>query len=123
MHVYDKRHRLQKHYAGGGIFDFITNVISEIAGNAPVKKAATEIGKTIVTKVGNTAGEKIVNAIRKKKNLNAKSQAVLKMLSQLLDDVKRQNVLKALTQPSISNILEGSGQAIAVEELTKRLNR
>jgi len=118
MYVYDKQHILQRHYAGGRIFDSITNVVSKIA-----RKAATAIGKKVVMKVGNAAGEKIANVIRKKKNLNAKSQAVLKMLSQPLNDVKRQNVLRALTQPSIRNILEGSGQAIAIEELTKRLNR
>jgi len=38
MYVYDKRHRSQRHYAGGGIFDSIRNVVSKIAGNASVRK-------------------------------------------------------------------------------------
>jgi len=58
-----------------------------------------ELGKKAIAKAGNAAGEKIANTIRKKKKLNAKNQAVLKMLSQPLNDVKRQNILKTLSQP------------------------
>jgi len=43
MYVYNKRHRLQKHYAGGGIFDTISNVVNKIVGNASVRNAATKL--------------------------------------------------------------------------------
>jgi len=33
MYVYDKRQRLQRHYAGGGIFDTIRNVGSGLVNN------------------------------------------------------------------------------------------
>jgi len=97
MYVYDKRQRLQRHYAGGGIFDTIRNVVTKIASNSSVR----ELGKKAIAKAGAAAGEIIVNAIKKRrqKKLNAKSQAILQKLNQ--------------TNNNISNILEGSGQAIA----------
>jgi len=62
MYVYDKRQRLQRHYAGGGIFDTIKNVVTKIANNSSVR----ELGKKAIAKAGNAAGEKIINAIKKK---------------------------------------------------------
>jgi len=130
MYVYDKRQRLQRHYAEGRIFDSITNVASKIAGNASMRNATMELGKTALAIAGNAASEKIANAIRKKR-LTAKNQTVLKILSQPLNDVKRQDILKTLSQlldnakkenilsalsrgqNPIANVLEGSGQAIA----------
>jgi len=102
MYVYDKKQRLQRHYAGGGIFDTIKNVVTKIASNSSIG----ELGKKAIAKAGTAAGEKIVNAIKKRrqKKLNAKSQAILQKLS-LAKDVLNNN--------NISNILEGSGQAIA----------
>jgi len=103
MYIYDKRHRLQRHYAGGGIFDTISKIVTKIASNDGVR----ELGKKAITKAGTAADEQIVNAFKRKKKLNAKSQAILKMLSQ------NENILKANPQNNISNILEGSGQAVA----------
>jgi len=125
MYVYDKRQRLQKHYAGGGIFDTIRNVVSQIASNSSVR----ELGKKAIAKAGNAAGEKIINAIKnkRKQKLNVKNRVVLNTLSQPLNDTKRQKILRTLSQPKrqdilktlsrgqspIANILEGSGQAVA----------
>jgi len=97
MYVYDKRQRLQRHYAGGEIFDSIKNIVSKIASNPSVRKAATKLGKKAIAKAGNTAGEKIANAIRKKKRLNAKNRAVLNTLSQPLNDTKGQKILRTLS--------------------------
>jgi len=125
MYVYDKRQRLQKHYAGGGIFDTIKNVVTKLASNSSVR----ELGKKAIAKAGTAAGEKIVNAIKnkRKQKLNVKNrvvlntlndtkrQKILKTLSQPLNDTQRQNILKSLSEGenAIANILEGSGQAIA----------
>jgi len=120
MYVYDKRQRLQKHYAGGGIFDTIRNVVSKIASNSSVR----ELGKKAIAKAGNAAGEKIVNAIKnkRKQKLNTKNrvvlntlsqplnrQKILRTLSQPLNDTQRPKILRTLSQGQspIANILEG----------------
>jgi len=83
MYVYDKRQRLQRHYAGGGIFDTIKNVVSKIASNSSKR----ELGKKAIAKAGNATGEKIINAIKnRKKRLNNKNRVVLNTLSQPLND-------------------------------------
>lgn len=122
MYIYNKRCRIHRHYAGGGMFDSIARVVSRVAGNELVRKAASEAGKKVVEttakKVGDIAGEKIVNQIDKlvkkpkpvNKHLNDKSQAIIKNLA-------------TPTNVSIGNILEGAGQAIAIEKLTRELNR
>jgi len=65
-----------------------------------------ELGKKVIAKAGTAAGEKIANAKRKKKKLNAKNRALLNMLNDtkrqnilrtLSDDTKRQNILCALS--------------------------
>jgi len=82
-----------------------------------VRKAASEAGKKVIQttakKIGHVAGEKIVSGInklasRENTSFNAKNQQLLKILSQPQD-------------VSISNILEGRGQAIAIEELSRKI--
>jgi len=80
----------------------------------PLKRKKKVI-ETTAKKVGDIAGENIVSGIdklvnRKNTSLNAKSRDVLKILNQPQD-------------VSISNILKGSRQAIAIEEFTRKLNR
>jgi len=121
--------RLRRKVYGRGIFDSIgkllgkvatseaakkiVGVAGKIASNEAVRKAASEAGKKVATKVGSVAGDKIVQRIdelTKKKTPTLTPESV--------------QTLQSLAAPkSIGNILEGAGQAIAIDELARRLNR
>jgi len=45
-------------------------VVSKIVGNSSVRNAAAELGKKAITKAGTAAGEKLVNATKKRKQKN-----------------------------------------------------
>lgn len=132
MIVYKRRYR-RKLY-GKGIFNTIgrlfgkvasseaakkiAGVASKVASNEAVKKAASEAGKKVAAKVGTVAGEKIVQGIDKLTNKKVNPQLT----------VESTQTLQRLTTPqrneskSIANILEGAGQAIAIDKLARRLN-
>lgn len=122
MIVYEKHCRADRHYAGGGIFDTIARVVSRVAGNELVRKAATEAGKKVVEstakKVGDVAGKKIVSGIDKLVSKGQNTRLNTESLGIINNLTKPNN-----TNVSISNILEGRGQAIAIEKLAKELNR
>jgi len=90
-----------------------------------VRKAVTEAGKKIVAttakRAGGLAGEKIVSGIDKLANKRKKRPNIT-------FNAGSQSIIKTLTQPnnpnvSISNILEGLGQAIAIEQMARKVNR
>jgi len=128
MIVY-KRRLCRKVY-GKGIFDTIGKLLGKVASseatkklfgvagkvatNEAVRKAASEAGKKVVAKVGTVAGDKIVQGIDKltKKKVNP---SLTKESTQALERLGMDQ--------SIGNILEGAGQAIAIDKLARRLNR
>ena len=126
MIVYKRRMR-RKVYERG-IFDTIGKLVGkaassaaakklvEVASSEAVKKAASEASKKVATKVGSLAGDKIVQGIDK---LAKRKPKVTQQLTP-----ESAQMLQALAAPkSIGNILEGKGQAIAIDKLARRLNR
>ena len=122
------KRRFRRKLYGRGIFDTIGKLIGnaatseaakkivgvagKVASNEAVRKAASEAGKKVATKIGTVAGDKIVRGVgrltKKKPKLTPEST----------------RALQGLTAPkSIGNILEGAGQAIAIDKLARRLNR
>lgn len=123
------KQRLRRKLYGRGIFDTIgrlvgkaasseavkklAGVAGKVASNEAVNKAASEASKKVAAKVGSVAGDKIVQGIDK---LSKKS-------SKKLTTESSQTLQNLTTPQSIGNILEGAGQAIAIDKLARRLNK
>lgn len=101
-------------YGGSGIFDTLAKFLSRLLASEGAKKIATtalDVGKSAAA----DAGKKAVSNIGKK---------IMKKWNKPVDVSEKANSIlnKYLDQPNINSIIDGSGGAIRIQELVRKLN-
>ena len=125
-HGYHKRYV----YGGSGIFDTVASTLGRLVTSEAAKKAAAEVGKkvleTTAKNVGDVVSQKVKNLVKRKKKLDPKSTAILQKLintSQVTpESLETLKQLMDTPETSLNNLIAGSGQAISIQKLARKLN-
>ena len=95
-------------YGGSGIFDSISNLLMRLFTSNAAKQLASsalDVGKNVAKSAATDVGTKLV-----KKALTPKSKKIL-----------QKNTTP--TTQNINTLIDGSGNAVRINELVKKLNR